>query len=582
MQQIIKLDGVNIPIINENNTIWYPITYTYEKVLLKTSPSMKYFRENYKEFITKKTFDFTFLCNTKNIQKSNCISTEGFIKVISQMQLRRNTNKQLRRLNALREDLGMYLINDKVFYDTDEIHIKDIIKNYSDYTQSCIIELLKLDPNIKWTTCKQCGNKYPYHLNFFNKEHHGTNLFLKTKCRKCEMSNTDNYQFEYFKHTDKLLYKLCRLHKEYNIYDMYISHDYINIHKAYVKTKDLKLFELINNKKDILAIVKYYYDNEILNNNNICLKKLLDTLQISQHRLEKIISYKDIYNHILEKDYEYYPWHYPKINFQKKSFETCKRVVNNYLLENNINIKHPLDFNYTSLIKHCKLTSSLSPDALSFIVYYYDYKYAGYQFKFGSPNYYKLEMNRINDLKHFIEQDKKIPTNKIPLYLTKMTLQREARSLYYILNQGKYYKNLYEWVNKCYPNKFIEADFVINPYRNEFDSLEESQIHDILKANFSNVLYNQRNRSNEININGMIPDWVLFTAKGCYLVEYFGLYVNNKNNKRINDYITRANEKIELYKGMKQYKYLFLYPNDLINDFEGLRNKINTIKKSFI
>lgn len=172
----------------------------------------------------------------------------------------------------------------------------------------------------------------------------------------------------------------------------------------------------------------------------------------------------------------------------------------------------------------------------------------------------------------------KIPVDKIPLYLTKFNLQKKSNTLYYLLYNRKYYKNLWEWVNDCYPQKFILADFEINPYRCNFDSMEESQIYDILKNTYKNTIYNQRNTERTIEIDRMIPDFITFTKNNTYLIEYFGLYVKNRSdNKRISDYRNKTEEKINKYNKLNNYKTIFLYPTDLDNNFKGLHSKLKEI-----
>lgn len=135
-----------------------------------------------------------------------------------------------------------------------------------------------------------------------------------------------------------------------------------------------------------------------------------------------------------------------------------------------------------------------------------------------------------------------------------------------VLYSKKYYANLWQWINEIYP------------YRDEFDSDDEMYIDKVLHNNFKNIIYNQRNTERTIEIKGMIPDWILFTNNNCWLIEYFGLYVNkNTDNKRICEYKVRADKKIIKYKNLKGYKSLFLYPEDLENNFEKLNIKLKEI-----
>ncbi|MNG04760.1 hypothetical protein D3C84_879150 [compost metagenome] len=171
----------------------------------------------------------------------------------------------------------------------------------------------------------------------------------------------------------------------------------------------------------------------------------------------------------------------------------------------------------------------------------------------------------------------KIPTEKIPLYLTKNVLQKKCLPLYRWIVTHKN-KTIYEWVDILYPNKFIEADFEVNAYRNEFDSDTESFIHEILKSKFNNLIYNQKHTGRTITIDGMIPDWFVFTNKGVWIIEYFGMYdVRNKDNSRVRDYIKKTHRKLDKYKKLQGYNFIFLYPDDIDNDFLGCREKLKEI-----
>ena len=94
------------------------------------------------------------------------------------------------------------------------------------------------------------------------------------------------------------------------------------------------------------------------------------------------------------------------------------------------------------------------------------------------------------------------------------------------------------------------------------------------------VIYNPRDDENRVEIMGMVPDFIIHTNKGCYLTEYFGLYSTNAtNSSRLQNYMRKHSIKIKKYKELEVlgYKNLFIYPEDLKNDFEGLRNKVKNI-----
>jgi hypothetical protein len=172
-----------------------------------------------------------------------------------------------------------------------------------------------------------------------------------------------------------------------------------------------------------------------------------------------------------------------------------------------------------------------------------------------------------------------IPLEKIPLYITLNVLGQKARTLYNLIYNKRFHNSLFEWINDIYPGKFIESDFHIGVIRNKFDSVEEEQIYNLLKDEFDNVIYNKRNTDNTVKFCGMIPDYLVFNDKECIICEYFGLYVPDKagNNKRINDYIKKTDNKIEKYNNVG-YKKIFMYPDDIKDDMRGVKEKINIFK----
>jgi hypothetical protein len=156
-------------------------------------------------------------------------------------------------------------------------------------------------------------------------------------------------------------------------------------------------------------------------------------------------------------------------------------------------------------------------------------------------------------------------------------MRKQSNTLYYLIK--KYYKNnLWIWVKEVYPDYFLEEDFNVTVIRNVFDSAEEHVIHDYLTGIFKNVLYNQRNTLNTIIIAGMTPDWFIFTDNGIWIVEYFGI-TNERadSNKRIHDYQEKTLSKIEKYEKLSWLRKIYVYPDDLKDNFKGLSDKIKVI-----
>lgn len=570
MQDIVEIGNVLIPIIREENgTSWYPITYIYEKVLLRQKKVSQSFKKNYKDYVGCKTVDFTWITDKPNIQKCNCISEDGLVLLIDNMYHRSFSKESMKGLNNLREYLHMDKLDEDIYVVFDKEQQCNIIKNYNIYIQDCIKEILKSAPNIKWFKCNKCGNYYPYHENFYEVEYSSKLYTLKTVCRDCQ-TRVNKQSHSYMKHIDDRLENIYSIYGE-KVYNIYKNNNPIEIYKHW-KSNDISkhIPKEIQNKESYLEIIKHYYDDGFFTNTGITQGYIQRICHMNINTINLNIGIVIKYcNGINDSD-------------DLITYDNAIHIFNNYLYQNNIIIKDKFEFPYYQIIEKSSLKAFLKRccdnTVINFIMKYWNYEYPAYKFKGVPQRYYSNKENLIRDIKYLIEKDMKIPINKIPLYLTRNNLDKYAPSLCRILRKGTYGTSLFEWVNECYPNKFIEADFSINPYRNEFDSLEESQIHDILHSVFNNVIYNQRNTDRTISIDGMIPDWFVFTNKGCYIIEYFGLYVSNKsNNKRINDYIHRTNEKIEKYKQLNGYKSIFIFPKDLNNNYEGVYTKIKEI-----
>lgn len=362
-----------------------------------------------------------------------------------------------------------------------------------------------------------------------------------------------------------------------NVYKAYKEGSLIPVYKAYLHGDLKRLPQCFQNKEDYSSLIKY-----IFNNYKVSLKNINVLYFSNEYRLVnlgKFFTTNEIHELIYGEDVKYYPWKYPSFQMGREpiSFEYAKVIFKNYLRENKININDKFTFNYGDICAKARIRLK---DLLAFVVYCNDYKFPGYKYSVSSVNYYKNKDNVIFDLKYLIEKDLKLPTNKIPLYLTRNVLQQKCRPLYNFIIAKKN-GSIYEWVNAIYPNKYIEADFEVNAYRNEFDSDTECFIHELLINKFRNVIYNQKNTDKTIVIDDMIPDWLVFTNKGVWIIEYFGMYVKRQsnNNSRIQDYIEKTHRKIEKYNKMKGCNFIFLYPEDIEDDFRGCREKLKQIEK---
>lgn len=552
------INGIKIPYITKDNKEYYPLGYLLEKILLRNK-GQSHRNKIYKPHIINSKFDFSF--NGGGIQNTYCISTEGLMLLLKNIKIGTLKDKNIYIFKSLCEYFKVKR-NIMVKIDHNE-YIKDSINEF------------KID-NAHYETkyCVRCGDTLPSDEKFFIKDNR-TKDGLGSICREC----SDN---------SKAVIKMKDLNKmtAYRHFGIegyiLIKNNKVKYYFNYIHNNKIGIRFKINDKYEYLDIVKYAYKNKLISEEELRYNFINNNFKFTNIPLE-VKNNSLINEYCSDNECQTNPYKYPNYKLRDISYEKCFEILNNYILENNIVIKDILSYsNYYETIKKSGLTRFINKkvDTLEFIVGFYNKTYPGYKFKLKPSSYYNKKENRVFDMKWLIEKDLKIPIEKIPLYITKYSLQRNCIALYHILKDKNYYNSLFEWINECYPDRFIETDFNINPFRSIFDSLEEAQIHDILKQNFDNVIYNQRNSEFEININNNMPDWTIFTDNGVYLVEYFGLYQSNiGSSSRLKEYKRKMDKKFKKYNEVSGYKFLFIYPEDIKYNYNGLKNKIQKIKE---
>lgn len=534
--------------IEEGGIKYYPCNQLMSKFLLKsTIPFHAY--DKYKPYTKKFQVDFGY--NTGGLQECNCMSIDGWINYTKTVKFGKMNDEQ-----KYQHNLFCNIINSKYKY------IKDGNSEfYDEYILDCIKEYKTDNPDCEYLKCSLCEREYPISNEFFIVDDRNKSGY-STICKMC--------QGNYYPIMCKDL-QVRKIYKNYGIdgYKLY-KHDIVKFYNSYCHNKD---FTLKVKSVDICKkLVKYYYNKGCISNDKLNTKFIKEYFNVEIYTKLNIIN-NDINEWCSENDCKIRPWLYPHYRLGIVQYTQANIIFNQYIKDKNIKIDNILTYDkYTQILKSAKL-SQFNYNILKFIVQYYNYEYAGYKFKTPSSNFYKDKEMRNFDLKWFVEKDLKIPIEKIPLYVTRYSLNQKALPLYHIIN--KYYDSLFDWVNDCYPDKFNINDFEVNPYRARFDSLEEAQIHEVLNENIGNVIYNDRNSKTQINIDNMIPDWLIFTKSSCYLVEYFGLHSKNvETSHRLKRYKAKEETKIEKYNNLKGYKHIFIYPEDLKNDFQGLKHKL--------
>jgi hypothetical protein len=574
-QKMIKIGEVDIPIIIEDGVEYYPISYLSEKVLLRKcsilSSSLTHV-EKYGAYIKKFVIDMGFLSAGK--QECKCMSFSGLKEICLILRTGRLDKEQKKRMKILNNYLNVskeVIVEDRFCNKPDD----STIRKYSEFIQDAIRDVLSEDNDITWQCCNKCSNIYPFHENFFQ-ENRSSPHKLDTYCKECKCWDHNRSKIHIRTNNDEL----NKAHNKHGIgfYIMCRDHRTIDIYNFYIDNCLVQFPNIISNKDDIVKIVKYLFKNGIVDKDNLTYEKL--QIQCRINKLRDFLNMNDVYEILCGKEYFLYPWKYKSLKYYSETIilnrEIAVKVFNNYVNQYRIKINDVLDYDYMSVAERCCIAHHVSEDILSFVVDLNEKKYGGYKYKIKSVNYYKNKENRIFDLKWFIENDLKVNIEKIPLYLTLTSMKNNSNTLHNVLK--KYYKGIFEWVNEVYPDRFIETDFKVGFIRNEFDSMEENQINEILNENLKNVIYNQRNTDNTVTINGMQPDWIVLTDSSCWLIEYFGMY-NNKMayNTRVEEYIEKTHIKISKYDTLVNYKKLFIYLDDLKNNNLGLLEKIKDI-----
>jgi len=110
----------------------------------------------------------------------------------------------------------------------------------------------------------------------------------------------------------------------------------------------------------------------------------------------------------------------------------------------------------------------------------------------------------------------------------------------------------------------------------KFDSMEEMNVYRYIKNSLGINIKKYQGDSfyNKKYQEGYIPDFILNINDTPLYVEYFGMYILNKKHKIFKKYIEKTHRKNEYFNSLKDIDYLALYPEDLQDNFKGIKEKI--------
>lgn len=566
-QEIVEIGGIKIPLIHFKGNKYLPVSYIARKLLLREQASDTISRSANKNLL-KFIVDYG-QSGENNKQLSNCIEVNELGRILTNStQAVRLSLTQRQSQNKLHEYLSVPLLSE-MEYDTKQFELDEIV-NYDRTTLTIINQTLTENPIVSGRRCSKCMRNYPLTDVFFYRLENN----MDTQCIRCKQSKS--YKFK--SNDDYFNYLMKNDAEEY--IEFHLNQDGLEMYNGYLKRDFKRLPKWIYTMENFTLIIKDLYTRGIVSKNNLNHELLQNKLRLDYLKYGAL-KIADVYRILFGDNFFYENWKYPSFTLGSQDItpEIAKINFDNYLREYSIVINNPFDFDYQEIIVKCGIRSVERQlgGLCGFFVYYWDGKYAGYQFR-NIGNFYRWNRNNVlSDLRFLVEKDMKMQVEKIPLYVTKSSLRSIAPSLWnYIVNSKN--GNIYEWFNELYPNQFDETDFEIGRYRNNFDSIEEEQVDGVLREHLKNVIYNYNNSDQVVSLKGKRPDWLVLSENGVWIIEYLGMYIESqKNNEIISSYIDSTHEKMKLYEGLKSYSTIYLYPSDLLNGFEGVRNKIKII-----
>lgn len=589
MQENIYIgDTIKIQTWVEDGIRWYPPRTVQREVLNKAKISMIQLKNGgWDKYCKKVKLEYEGQLGGLNLNETTVMREDGFKEYIQNKVVGKMNLEQKRNYNLLLEYLG---IDKKVVVGDIKVKYKDIElnkDNYSEYEWDCLqyyINNTDLNNSNSWfKLCTTCQRYFPMTQHYFS-PNKNTDDKLTTYCKTCHNTNII--------HSNKILnhvYLTMGLDKYIEFKNIMDNNDLIirfmidnKIYLKYLDSKEIELKYLGIAIKEGYIYKYSFIDFQSFINSNMSPRDVLKTSL--KNNIVDIMDYCDSINAFnLDVSYINYLWKFNRLKVDSFKLTDEQRISNikTYIKCNDIVIKDIFKYNkYHELFKKAKaMDRRYRASHVELILKLYDNKYPAYMFGGGYNNYWKEKENRIKEMKYFIEEDLKLENlDKLPIYLTKNLLSKKNRTFYGVLS-NYYNGELYQWLNECYPNRYIPEDFNIFFKRDEFDSIEEGYVHDVLKEHFGkSLLYNSGDASNRLTIGTYQPDWIVLYEKPI-IIEYLGMYTDDKNNATIINYRSKADRKISYYDKLEHYDKIYIYPKDLRTNFKGVYDKLLCYEK---
>lgn len=558
--------GIKIPCVITDGKEWFPANFLISSIIGVKSASIVICR-NYKDEL--KMLPVTYVENCTN--DTWCFNRETIRKYLMNIQVGRLSEEQIEKLKELKkyfkvEHLDRYL-------EKNDVSSEYIDENFSTYEKD-VINSIQFE---KFKRCNKCKRLLPEHSSFYQVDFTSKNKDFYTVCNIC-------YNGNWYKHSDEFKSKFYRKYGEDGYVEYFVNNDVYAIYKKRLNMDadlylDIIFSEEVNIKKILNGLI---LENKITPPFNMA--------EIGSEFFKHVMQVRQ-FTHAINIDYLIMKFNGFELKNKSMTKEDVIICFKAYCNKNNIDIYDYMNIEFKKILTESGLFPKILSESGSsknkiygnsfgtglteFLIDLYGENFICYKLKDSNVctfKYYTSVENRIRDFKYLIEQDLCIENMKIPMYLTTNTILQKNRTLYGVFK--KFYKgSIYLLAEELYPGKYNQDDFGKGMVFNEFDSIEEQKVDLELRKIFNNVVYNSNHSDNTVRFSGSVPDWFIFLKDKIVVVEYFGVYTNNTKNKRVSDYVKRTDLKIEKYKNLSFYDFIFLYPDDLKKDFSGLKEK---------
>lgn len=412
-------------------------------------------------------------------------------------------------------------------------------------------------------TCKKCINKR-VKSNFYKKR----GIILDFDKYMNTYSSIEWYEFMYNGIINSIPIEISNKKNWIDIF-RYVVLDKCNL----IDRKDIKNIDSIFISKYKLTTTFSKIDNKIYNILNICFPEL--KLKPWELKVTPLNYFKDDSNKIKAIDW---------------LLETTNLTINN-LTKDKINIEKLFCNNGLSSLLIVYFKGS------NIIQWYCEQKgisYSKHELKHKRNGYWKSIDNFNYQIKRYIEfltNNNMIHDYKsdLPKLFTKSFLENtDFRMIYKSNKLYKHYDSIPHAV--CY--LFPKFNLTINDFipigidnKTRLNSFEEKKVFDFIYdelgiKNIKSTGLSKRYKYVNSNHNEhYYPDFIIEgLLNKPIVIEYYGLYdLNHKENSMISNYIEKTNRKNNYYKNNDSIYYVDLYPNDLNNNYNGIKNKLNNI-----